>query len=97
LHSIAFQSENKSRTCPYVTPQTPPHAFILSHLLPIHVYVEGLLRVACWQPVLWVLVVERPRRDDDEEGEGGAGKPNVQRQADVLCEVADEEGDNLQS
>lgn len=49
-----------------------------------------------WQPVLGVLVVEGPRRDDDEEGEGGAGKANVERQLDVLLREANEEGDDLE-
>lgn len=48
-----------------------------------------------WQPALGVLVVEGPRRNDDEEGEGGAGEADVERQLDVLLREPDEEGDNL--
>jgi hypothetical protein len=68
---------------------------ILAHLLPIHVDVVPLGRVACREPAFWVLVVEGPRWDDDEEGERGAGETNVERQPDVLREVADQEGDDL--
>jgi hypothetical protein len=68
---------------------------ILAHLLPIHVDAVALRRVACREPAFWVLVVEGPRRNDDEEGERGAGETNVERQPDVLGEVADQEGDDL--
>jgi hypothetical protein len=67
----------------------------LTHLLPVHVDAVPLRRVACRQPALGVLVVEGPRRDDGEEGERGAGEAHVERQADVLCKVADKEGDDL--
>jgi hypothetical protein len=68
---------------------------ILAHLLPIHIDAVPLRRVACREPAFRVLVVERPRWDDDEESERGAGETNVERQPDVLGEVADEEGDDL--
>ena len=47
------------------------------------------------EPVLRVLVVEGPRRDDDEECEGGAGEANVEREFDVLLREADEKGNDL--
>jgi hypothetical protein len=71
----------------------------LSNLLAIDVDIKIRRRggrcAACRQPALGVLVEERPRWHDDEEGENGAGEAHVQRQADVLCEVADKEGDDL--
>ena len=67
----------------------------LTNLLPVHMDIEALLCVARWQPVLGVLVVEGPLRNDDEECERGAGKTNIEGHADVLCEVADEEGHDL--
>lgn len=74
----------------------PDHAR-LSHLLPVHVdAVARCSDVARRQPVLGILVVERPRRDDDEEGQRGACEANVERQPDVLLREADEEGDDLE-
>lgn len=66
-----------------------------TNLLPVHIDIEALLRVACWQPVLGVFVVEGPLRNDDEECERGAGKTNIEGHADVLREVADKEGYDL--
>lgn len=48
-----------------------------------------------WQPALRILVEERPRGNDDEEGESGSCKSNVESQADVLAHVAHEESDDL--
>ena len=68
----------------------------LTNLLPIHVDAVARCRgVVRWQPVLGVLVVEGPRRDDDEEGEGGAGEANVECELDVLLREANEESNNL--
>lgn len=47
------------------------------------------------EPVLGVLVVEGPRRDDDEEREGSAGEANVERELDVLLREANEECNDL--
>ena len=74
-----------------------PSLPFLSHLLPVHVDMECLRRVASRQPTLGVLVVKGPWRHHDEEGKRGAGKTSIEGQADVLCEVADEEGDDLGS
>jgi hypothetical protein len=77
-------------------PKLPPNVpCALTNLLSVHVDIEALLRGACRQPVLGVLVVEGPRWDDGEECERGAGKTNIEGHADVLCEVADEEGYDL--
>lgn len=48
-----------------------------------------------WEPGLGILVVEGPRRDDDEECEGGAGEANVECELDVLLREANEEGNDL--
>lgn len=42
------------------------------------------------------LIVERPRGNDREEGEGGAAKSDVDSELDVLQEVPDEEGNDLE-
>jgi hypothetical protein len=75
--------------------------YVLSDLQTIHIDVvvwccrRCRSRLSCRQPALWVLVEERPRWYDDEEGERGTGKADIERQADILCEVANEEGDDL--
>ena len=48
-----------------------------------------------WEPVLGVLVVKGPRRDDDEECEGGAGEADVESKLDVLLREANEESNDL--
>lgn len=48
-----------------------------------------------WKPCDRVLVVKRPRRDNREERERGAAESNVDGELDVLQEVSDEEGDDL--
>ena len=48
-----------------------------------------------WQPAFRVLVVERPGRHNDEEGDGGAGEANIEGEADILLYVADDEGQDL--
>lgn len=67
----------------------------LPHLLPVHVDDDSRLRDVRRQPRLGVLVVERPRGDDDEEGQGGAGEADVDGELDVLGHEADEEGKDL--
>jgi hypothetical protein len=47
------------------------------------------------EPVLGVLVVEGPRRDDDEECESGAGEADVESKLDVLLRKANEESNDL--
>lgn len=47
------------------------------------------------QPILWILVEEWPRRNDDDEGEGGASEADIERQLDVLCGETNKEGDYL--
>lgn len=42
-------------------------------------------------------VEERPGRDNEDEGCGGAREANVDGELDVLQEVADEEGDSLRN
>ena len=84
----------KCRTFHYVVfPTLFYHS--LTHFLPIHVDTDALCSVVRRQPVLGVLVVEGPRRDDDEEGEGGAGEANVECELDVLLREANEESNNL--
>jgi hypothetical protein len=68
----------------------------LTHLLAVDVDAVGGCRGPSREPALGVLVVERPRWNDDEEGEGGAGEANVQGQGNVLLGEADEEGDDLE-
>jgi hypothetical protein len=68
----------------------------LTHLLAVDVDAVGGCRRAGREPALGVLVVKWPRWNDDEEGEGGAGEANVQRQGNVLLGEADEEGDDLE-
>jgi hypothetical protein len=95
FHSVVKASQIASTRD---TPQRLPcDICTLSDLLPVYIDVEALPRVACGQPALGVLVVEGPRRDDHEEGERGAGEPGIQGQADVLCEVADQESNDLES
>jgi hypothetical protein len=47
------------------------------------------------EPLDGVLVEEGPRRDDGNEGEGGATEGNVDRELDVLQDIADDKGDGL--
>lgn len=42
-----------------------------------------------------MFVEEGPRRDDDEEGESGAGETDIERESDVLGRVPGEESDDL--
>lgn len=48
-----------------------------------------------WQPLNWVLLEEWPRWDDNDEGESGAGKSDVEGELDVLGDEADKEGESL--
>lgn len=50
---------------------------------------------ADWKPFDRILVVKGPRGDDRKEGERSTAKSNVDGQLDVLQEVSDEEGDDL--
>lgn len=50
---------------------------------------------ANWKPFDRILVVKGPRGDDGEESERGPAKSNVDGELDVLQEVSDEEGDDL--
>jgi hypothetical protein len=72
-----------------------PTLHMLTHLLAVDVDAVGGCRRPGREPALGVLVVKWPRWNDDEEGEGGAGEANVQRQGNVLLREADEEGDDL--
>lgn len=47
------------------------------------------------KPLHRILVVKGPRWDNREERERGAAKSNVDGELDVLQEVSDEEGDDL--
>lgn len=67
----------------------------LSYFLTVHVDADVRRRAVCWEPVFGVLVEEGPWRNNDEEGENGAGETNVECEADVLCRVADKESDDL--
>jgi hypothetical protein len=67
----------------------------LSDFLPVYVDVVLRCRVVRREPVLGVLVVERPRGDDDEECEHGAGEANVEGESNILLQEADDEGDDL--
>lgn len=50
---------------------------------------------ADWKPFDGILVVEWPGRNNREERERGATKPNVDGELDVLEKVSNEEGDDL--
>lgn len=50
---------------------------------------------ADWKPLDGILVVKWPRGNNREERERGAAKSNVDGELDVLEEVPDEEGDDL--
>lgn len=47
------------------------------------------------EPLLWVPIVERPRRDNDESCEGGARESDPECKVDVLLDVADDESCDL--
>lgn len=51
---------------------------------------------ADWKPFDRILVVKGPGRDNGEERERGTTKSNVDGELDVLQEVSDEEGDDLE-
>jgi hypothetical protein len=77
-------------------PIHPAYAATLSNLQPIHINTLHPRRSNMRrQPRLRVLIVERPRRHDSEEGNEGARKADVQRERNVLGHEADEEGDDL--
>lgn len=68
----------------------------LSDLVPVDVDIDIVLcGVVFWEPAFGILVVEGPRRYDDQEGQGGAGEANVEGETDILGHEADEEGNNL--
>lgn len=48
-----------------------------------------------WKPFDGILVEERPRRYDDDEGKSGASEGDEYGKLDVLQEISDEEGDSL--
>lgn len=75
---------------------------LLGHNLPIHsdtmdesCLLSCTLTTRCWQPLDGVLFEKWPRWDDDEEGESGAGKTDVEGELNVLGDEADEEGNSL--
>lgn len=50
---------------------------------------------ADWKPLDRILVVERPRGNNREKSECGAAESDVDSELDVLQEVSDDEGDDL--
>lgn len=58
-------------------------------------FLSCTLPTGCWQPLNWVLLEEWPWWDDDEEGESGAGKTDIEGELDVLRDEADEKRDSL--
>lgn len=80
--------------CPFV-----PSCLVLGKHLLVNDNVLVCLSCACStsdrEPLDWVLVEERPRRNNGDEGQSCAGQTYLERECDILCEETDEEGDDL--
>lgn len=49
----------------------------------------GRRSAARWKPLEWLTLEEGPRRNYNEESEGGAGEADLEGQGDILEKVAD--------
>ena len=53
------------------------HLICSTHFLTIHVDADAWRNIVRWEPSLGILIVEGPRRHDDEKDEDGATEANV--------------------